>query len=294
MSSLIVLVILGGIGFFAIREGLLIWGVAKVRTSLNQLKSIDRNRQTYLGECRKQGAELNENTISRLQLRFLNNHEYVLEVICAQFQLTPIQISEMTLPPFVTKVAGSAGVIWGDEQSGVVLQVWGRKRAVLVEQRELLYETPEESLNFSYGPTTTCEGYGFQCCQEETSQGAGDQFSGVSDCPRSCYSACSSRPIVLSFTSDPFMDPETRTARIKNGETVSFNYVVDSQNPLTEVRLVYGDGQTEFLPDKEGNFTHTYACSTSSCQYEVFLTATDATNATAAITPVTRLSIIVE
>lgn len=294
LTSILIVAILGGVGFLVTREALLIWGVAKLRTSLSQLKQIDRNRDNYISECRKQGAELNENIISRLQLRFVSDREFVLEVICAQFQLSPILVGEVSLPPFVTKVPGSSGVIWGDDQSGVVLSVWGRQRAVIVEQRELIYETPKESLSFSNGPTTSCQGYGFVCCQEETSQGTGDQYTGVTDCPRSCYSACVSRPVVLSFVSDPFMDPQTRVASISSGETVTFTYVVDSQKPLSEVRIVYGDGQTEAAAESDGSFTHTYLCNSGACQNEVFLTATDVTGATAVLTPVSKISIQVQ
>ena len=291
--SVIVIGIVGGIGAVIAREILLSWGVATVRSNVGQLRQIARNPQTYSTQCAQKGATPTENgtVIESLQLRFTSDTAFVLEVVCAQFRLDPIQVGAGSLPMFVQKVPGSSGLTWGQVSSGVELTVFGRNRTVLVEDNQLFYEKPG-IVNLGEGPTATCEGYGFECCQAETSQGVGDQLTQVTNCPRSCFNQCVERPVILSFTSDPFLNPQTRIALVKTGEVVTFNYVIDLPTTIdSQIIITFGDGQEEVLSESTGSTTHTYNCSQALCTYEAVLSVSSTEGITAAVTPITKITL---
>lgn len=294
-TSGVVIGILGFLAALGVREALLSWGVARVRTDLVQLRKLRINPGNYARECIQRGAIPDENlsVIESYQLRFLNDTEYVTEVVCAQFKLNPQRVSENSLPMFVKKTPGSSGLFWGANSSAVELEVFGRKRTILVEDEDIFYEKPGIA-NLGEGPATICAGYGFECCAEETAQGVGDQLDGVTDCPRSCYDSCVSRPIVLSFSSDPFMDPQTRTAEAKSGEPVTFSYVADLAGAASpNVIINFGDGTSDAATTNTGTFSHSYTCNQAVCEYVAQLVITDEQDRTSADIPVTKITLLV-
>lgn len=292
VSAVVIAVLAGGLALIS-RELFLAWGVATVRSQMGQLRQIARSPQAYSTQCAQKGAIPSEigSVIESLQLRFTSDTEFVLEVVCVQFRLDPIQVAEGSLPMFVRKTPGSSGLIWGNESSAVELGVFGRHRTVLVEDRQLFYEPPG-IVNSGEGPLAACQGYGFECCQAETSQGMGDQLTQVTDCPRSCFSQCLRRPVVLSFTSDPFLNPQTRVAAVGAGESVTFSYVVDvPEAELVQIVINYGDGQEQQLLETSGSSSHTYSCTQPVCTYQASLSVTQENGATAAPTPVTMITL---
>lgn len=275
------------------REMLLVWGVSVVRSNMSSVRTIAANPQKYSSECLQKGAQPDENLslIDSLQLRFVSDTEFVVEVVCRQFRLDPIRVTEGTLPPFVQKTAGSSGLFWGEASSAVELNALGRKRTVLVENRKLFYDQPG-IVRLGEGPTTVCAGYGFECCAAETAQGIGDQLSGVTDCPRTCFSQCVSRPVVLSFSSDPYVDLQTRVAEATAGQAVTFSYVADFADAVDPVVTIeFGDGQREQLTADTGSASHTYTCTQDVCEYPVAISITDAEGRTSAELPVTKITL---
>jgi hypothetical protein len=120
----------------------------------------------------------------------------------------------------------------------------------------------------------------------------GDQLTQVTDCPRSCFSQCLRRPVVLSFTSDPFLNPQTRVAAVGAGESVTFSYVVDvPEAELVQIVINYGDGQEQQLLETSGSSSHTYSCTQPVCTYQASLSVTQENGATAAPTPVTMITL---
>ena len=293
LVSFFIIVVLGGGLALIGRELVLAWGVATVRSHMGQLRQIARNPQAYATQCAQKGALPSEqgSIIESLQMRFTSDTDFVLEVVCVQFRLDPIRVSQGSLPVFVQKDPGSSGLIWGSASSAVELGVFGRHRTVLVEDQQLFYEKPG-IVNLGEGPMAACQSYGFECCQMDASQGMGDQLTQVTDCPRSCYSQCIRRPVVLSFTSDPFLNPQTRVATVGAGEVVTFSYVVDiPEIDLSQVVIDFGDGQEQELPETTGSTTHVYECAQTVCSYEATLQVTQDNGVTAAQTPVTKITL---
>jgi len=288
-------IFIGGIGFFVAREGLLIWSTTEVKSSLAELQLIAHNPTAYISQCREKGSREITQPIQRLQLRFTDSTHYVLEVLCAEFPLDPIVVDTRALPMFVQKVPGTSGILWGDDKSGIELNVFGAKEDVYVSSRAISTDSPHLT-TLGVGPQTTCGGYGYMCCQPETQQGIQNVFDQASDCPRSCYVACSPRPVVLSFTSDPVADTATRTITIKSGDSVTLSYVAssvsDPKKNLAVVTLNYGDGKSEHFTQLNTQQTHIYTCGGPQCSYAVQLSVQDGT-ASSADTPISRLQVLV-
>ena len=295
--SLIVLFIVGVVGFFIVRELWLIWGVSRVRTSLSQMRQISSNAGLYLQKCKEKGlSDLNQDIIDRIQLRFESSTEFVVEVVCAQFPLSPVLVTTGELPPFVTKLPGSSGIIWGVERSGLALQVWGRSRAIVVEEETVDYEgvASREPIVYGAAPVAQCAGYGFTCCALDSSIGQGSQLTGAIDCPRSCYQSCQARPVVLSLTTQPFYDVQTRSVAIGTGESVEFNYVVETPgSTLQQVLIDFGDGFQQAVETPTGSIHHTYSCVSARCEFVATVTVTDVKGNASPMTPLTQVTVVV-
>jgi len=285
-SIIILAVLLVGGGLLA-RESLMVLGTSSVRSSLTILHQLSRDNLQFARQCREKGGNNSDvATIGGLQLRFLDNRNYVIEVICNQFQSDPIVIERYSLPMFVTKSPGSSGIIWGNDRSAVQIESFGRKEVLGVEGEEVK-SYAAGSVDLGITPISTCAGYGHQCCQQETTAGQGLPFTGVVDCPKNCYSACQPRPIFLSLNTDPFMDELSRITDAKAGEPMTFSYVAsfDVKTPIT-ITIDFGDGQQETFSTLTGKASHQYACLTASCTYQVKLSAKAANNIEAAQTPI--------
>lgn len=293
-TSAIVLGIVGVIAALIGREVLLFMGVSQIRASLSTLKNVSKNAGNYAQQCRQKGAPIESEVISAVQIRFLSDSDYQLEVICNQFQHEPLIVRGQSLPPFVKKIAGSSGIIWGDGPSGIALAVFGRKRAVVVEQEEVFYLPYSDQVTLGAGPITSCQGFGYTCCSAESSEGVGSQLTQASDCPRTCFTSCREVPTVLAFSSDPYVDPASRVAQTKAGEPITFSFVAKANEELApEVVLDYGDGNQDRFLELIGSSQHIYNCSSGSCQYVVTLTVTTADGAQSRVLPLSSMTVVV-
>jgi hypothetical protein len=295
LSSFIVIAIVAGVGFLVTREALLIWGMSTLRSSVTKMRSTSVNLEPYVRECQKRGgSDLSESIIERIQTRFTSSTEFEVEVICRQFFLDPIVLDHKQLPPFVMKAPGSSGLIWDNELTSVTLRVWGRSRSLVLTGDTVSYTNDVVSAPIGSGPVAACQGYGFSCCSLESAQGVGDQIPGANDCPKSCFSSCVSRPIILSFSSDPFYEPENRELRIKAGESVVFSYVIDfGPRPMGQIQLSFGDGQSQSFTESEGTIDHVYTCNQAQCVYPAQISATDSQGVTSGTTAVTKITVVV-
>jgi hypothetical protein len=302
IGSLLFFVVVGGIGALITREVLLIVGTSGVKSTLSQMQSIYRNRGQFAKQCRIRGGSDLADSISRVQMRFINDHDYVIEVVCAQFALEPIEINRYSLPPFVKKRVGSTGMIWGDESSGMGIEVFGRKQDIFVRDAAIITSGPTaqtlspDPANNPFGtfPTSSCSSYGYMCCQEETSSGTGQPYSGVNDCPRSCYSSCQARPVILSLNSDVIPDSETRKTSVESGSPVTFYYTASYEGDSSvKVLFDFGDGETQEANNKSGQIVHTFTCARQSCLYTTKITALTATGIRSADTAISQFSITV-
>ncbi len=292
-KSLIIIAVVGVIGALLVREVWLFMAVSQLKSSLSVMRSTAIKRD-YLTLCQEKGTSYLEGSeYATLQLRFLSPTEYVVEVICGQYSLDPIVLEQKSLPPLVTKLPGNAGVLWGKELSAVEISTFGRSAAVGLIDETVVRVTEPTSLGV--GPTSVCAGYSFHCCQEASEVGAGEQLTGVTDCPKSCFSQCKTRPVVLLFRTDPFMNRETETVTASAGESIEFSYLIGIGTAQSaSVVLDYGDGQADQLSELEGSRSHTYQCDRGQCEYNARLTATDDRGAVSADLPISVIKIVIQ
>ncbi|MFZ5376733.1 MAG: hypothetical protein ACOZAN_03655 [Patescibacteria group bacterium] len=328
-SFFVTLTLFGIVISLVMREVMLFIGVNQVKQGLNRIKLVENNG-SYVNECLLMGGSSADDDLVSFQLRFISDNEYVIEAICSQYRLSPIEIETVKLKPFIKKEPGKSGIIWDSELSGVTLSVLGRKAMVIVEGKQIksVYGDSLES-TIPPGPTASCGGFGFQCCMDDFELGDGDQLLGVTDCPKSCYQSCLSRPVVLSFNTNPFFDTRTRNLTVHSGELVTFSYMA-SDNQTSEdlgqqlngmdgviytmltflesfmsadskvevkggttITLYYGDGQQAQFTDLQGSAEHVYTCGGPSCNYQTVIEAKNARGTTSASNVLAKVNITV-
>lgn len=283
LSFFFKLVLLGGaVSAFIYFFGGLLWlkvGTYAFLRDVNHLPLYDSDISTYLQLCQQAPESSDNSTPYAFQLRFLDDRRYVVELVCTLIENSPIELKQGSLPPFITKVPGSAGFTYPIEQqepvtSAIVLFSVNKHMGVQL-QGDTVTTGPEiESLVGTY-PKSMCVSFGYQCCDSESQAGQGQLLSrSVTDCPTRCFPACGSLPFVELFNSDPPYEQTSREiAMTTNTMDVIFNYGV---NPKTakNVHIEYGDGKTQDSSLVDGIFTHTYLC-TGACTFTVKLTVTD-------------------
>ena len=292
-KSVLSTAILVSVGFLLAREILMFMGVSKVKSSLSTLRSASVQK-SYFTKCKEKGSVfIDGDDPAVMQLRFVSDNEYVLEVLCSQFSIDPILLERVQLPMFIKKVAGQTGIIWGDTRSGIALEAFKKQRSIGVEDRVITSFSTDSELGV--GPITSCAGYGFSCCRYESEQGSGEQFSGSLDCPKTCFSSCEDRPIILSFNTQPFLNLKDRSVTINNGESITFSFVIDyGLTDSVAVEVNYGDGQVDSFYKDSQTFTHDYQCSKKECSYSVKLSAKNSQGISAVDLPIMNMLVLVK
>lgn len=291
-KSVLVVLVLVGLSALVAREVLLMLGANKIESSLTELRRIAASGGHY-EKCRRAGAvPLQGQTNLTLQLRFISDGEYLTEVVCGQSSFKPITLSQAQLPPLVYKVAGQSGIVWGNNLSGVKLEVFGRQVTVGVEEGKIGRLSNEGQLGLS--PKSTCQGYGYSCCQTTSEVGQGEYLSTVSDCPKTCYEQCQPRPVVLSLRTEPVATGPKQPVRVQAGEEVVFNYTLDVPTQEVVVELEYGDGKSEEFSQASKQAKHQYQCAREVCYYQAKLTAETPAGIKSADLPVNNIVIMVK
>lgn len=292
LRSLIVIAIVAAIGFFITREVMITVGVAQVREALSAARALRLTPGSVAMQC--QPSALTDPTqaiVEQIQITFTSDTDFQLEIVCRTALRQPVVVNQYQLPPLVRKVDGTSGLIWGEGTTGITLEVLGRRRSIILDNLEAEFQNGFLPAGIGTGPMATCAGYGYSCCSPDSTVGQGLQTSLVTDCPRSCYAQCLSRPVVLSLNTQPFYDAETRTVSIGTGDQVTFHFVVDpGVGQTSEATLDFGDGSSpDVTSETTHSVTHTYTCTEASCDYLVKLQVVDSRGATSADTPVSRL-----
>jgi len=226
----------------------------------------------------------------------------VLEAICNQRELTPIEFFTEDLPPFVTVEPGKSGIRWGQEL-GINFYVLGRTGSVVVVDDKVVSSSKNADFLGDDGPPSECASYNYTCCDETKHVGRGIVQSEALDCPQDCFEVCEERPIILSFATNPTYNQIDRTLQLPAGQnSVLFSFVVssslessfsdllDSDDPverfiasvesffsknkeedLIEIELDFGDGKKESFVGSRGQVEHQYQCSFGSCEYQAKL-----------------------
>lgn len=295
LRSVLILGAVAVIGGLVAREVLLIWAAAQLQTDLQSVRQALKDGE-YAKQCVAKGATVVEGEqVAVAQVRFNDATHYDVEIICARYQLEPNILKSATLPPFVRKLPGSSGVTVGTAYSGVVLSIFGRQQVVSVEDEAVKSGGSSDAISVGSGPAATCTGYGFTCCALETEIGTGQQVTQAQDCPRSCYSACQRRPVLLSLTADPYIDTQTRTTTLEGDQPIVVNYVIQPGAAAgITLHLDFGDGTVEQSTTVTGSFTHTYQCAHTSCQYTARSSIVDSTGVTAADAVYSSFTVLVQ
>jgi hypothetical protein len=311
-TTLVFLIVFSVISFFVAREVLLYWGYSSLKNSLASMREV-RRQESYVYTCLQRGSDGDgTESVVTLQLRFDSSSEYILEAVCQGFSMSPIEISRQELPPYVLKLPGTSGFhANSDEYQGVTLTAFAAELEALgsqlrldlsrlIKQRTIVYDGQRlemmsgGELDLASGPITSCEGYGFNCCQLESEMGVGDQISGLSGCEKTCFSRCERRPVVLSLNTNPFTDAQTRTLSVTAGEPVEFIYVADDVGRDTiKARFDFGDGETQEVDGRNNRVSHTFTCSRSSCSYIVSLSLENEMGIPSIPTRVSELKVVV-
>ena len=297
LTSVIAVALIAGVFFLLIREVLLFVATSQVRSSLTVVKrSTNLIPGTPAPECQSGGVIQGSSlvTIYAVQLAFQNDRDFRWELVCDSPLREPVILAEFTLPPLVQKVPGSSGLLWREPYSTFAVEIWGRQRSYILQDRELSVVNGVVADPSPRQPVTACSGLGYQCCGLDSEVGSGGQATLVRDCPLSCYAQCLSRPVILSLTSQPYPDLTSRQVEVRAGETRTYSYLVDpGQGRTAEVTLQFGDGESHHSSDVQGSVDHTYRCQTSVCHYQVQLSAIDDLGTLSATSDVATLDVVV-
>ncbi len=308
LLSLLSISILAGLGFLVMREVLLLVTITNVKKSLITMRDID-GEQTYLTDCMSRGSDRDETgRAHHTQLRFVENGEYVVEVVCNQMDYDPIEVERKKLASTVKPHPGQSGIKW-DTDAGLNFSTFKRTASISVIEGVIISSLKPSTITNYQGPDSACQSYSFQCCDQNTQLGRGKKINQALDCPQTCYETCVERPLILTFTTQPYYNRMTRTLNISANQPVVFSYLVTpNQNPdislvayeesddkieniimtidklLTrqlddvqvQVLLDYGDGETAEFTGMRGQVEHNYKCASSSCLYRATLKVVNA------------------
>jgi len=301
LTSIIILALVLGLGFLITREVMLAMTTSKVKQSLKQVRDI-QHTQSYATECASKGSDRDEKGIVHVtQLRFTDSNSYVVEVVCNQREHSPIEVITEDLPPFVMVQTGKSGVRWGQEL-GMNFTVLKRTGSVTVLDDEIVTSSKPAVFSGVAGPPSECVSYGYSCCDTSMQLGQGLQEFEALDCPQDCNEFCVDRPIILSFSTQPYYNKIDRILEVSKNQAVVFSFVVspsletsftgylDSDDPVErfiasvetifsneieeesiEVELDFGDGKKEQFVGMRGQVEHQYQCLAASCEYHAKL-----------------------
>lgn len=279
------------------RELWLFAAAQNIARTAQQLTQTNR-WQPYFSQCQDRIITDASSPVLGMQLRFLNDREYVIEVACEGQQAAEVQRS--TLPMGVRKSTGSPGFsydIQSQTLSGeMTLQFFRQNRIVYIEGETAGQQWGKTDLRSGI-PASQCAAHGLRCCPADEYEGVGlPQADGVLDCPGGCFDSCLRRPILLSFQSDPSISPSTREVVIQGTSgLVLFAYTFDdTESDIQAVTIDYGDGTAETLTSGRGEFEKEFVCTSGQqCRFVVTLQATDVRGVSSPATRLSTLTVVV-
>lgn len=306
--ALLWILVVGSVVFFVGREAILLLGAGTIKSDYQSLL-----KKNYSRLCAEQFSYSQEYFT---QLRFVSDKEYNLEVVCVDFDSTPILIESKKLLPLLFKESFGSGFVIDERKlpAFIKLKVLGRSIYVHVEDQTIhLNYLALPDLDYDQGPTSSCQAHNYQCCNSDLQSGLGKQTTQVNDCPKSCYESCLLRPVFLSFNSRPPADQANRVVELAYGEAVTFSYFLGNGKddafsgqinkniklPLLEqvqtifsgprdvqtgtelalpltVTIDFGDGKNWQSSNFQDSVDHVYTCQNQTCFFQVRIIAKDA------------------
>lgn len=308
---LLVVGVLGAVGLVIARESLMWHGVRTFKNDIRALRKLNGS-----SDCNALSGAVAMGEQESRQLRFSSSSEYALEIVCPSFPEDPLVSQKRSLPWLVTKLPGSAGItIVAEGESFVGLTVFAdavammpesvrpwlgwisRSELVGLQDGEIIAkrwdgsEPVMSATAFGTGPISSCEGFGFSCCDAQTQYGMGDAINDLPSCPANCYARCLARPLIVSWRSNPIVDWETNAVELPSGGSIELYYVVDDADTAGpwQATIDFGDGEETTFDGKEGVVEHEYLCDQELCEYTAQVVVENATGAQSAVTDIARL-----
>lgn len=293
IAFLLAVLLVGGGGYLAVREGILWWAARQVSGEVQFLMRTNQ-WQNLVSKCYEGN---NVAVAKQLQLRFTDGVQYVLEVGCDNYRT--VEMKRGQLPLSVVKTTGTAGFIY-DLQSRTVT---GALTLHFLDQDRVVEARTDEVVTYKGATTvvsdsliTSCRAHGFQCCDVALEQGQGTLFrTGVNDCQDSCYAACVRRPNLILFETDPLLaDPVARRVEVsKSVPTVFFQYAFgEGDGTLQQVVINYGDGTRDSSTEKQGEFVKQYTCDEETCTYHAQIQAIDGAGIQSSLTRIAEIDVV--
>lgn len=279
-TALLAVVGAGLVLFFGGREVFVFLARANLSQEVSELRTLKVFPKNYFSQCAEMFSRLgSESSLAGFQIHFLDAKNYQIEAVCSYDTTQPIVIKSKTLPFYISKLPGSSGIFLGMETfapSSFDIDVFGRKTTIKLSPIEgELVDTA------TVYPLSACEGWGYQCCDEDSEVSSGEVTEDAIDCPGSCSKVCSKRPVIFSFNASPSFNATTRTVVIPSGTTVELAYVFgDSDGKITSATIDFGDGSRSEVPvtTNSGMVKHLYVCNSSQCLYTARLSLIDSDN----------------
>ena len=297
ITSLLIIAIVCGTIFFTAREVLLVMTTSKIKQSLVLIRDVQQE-QMYATECMSKGSSRDTSgNIHYTQLRFIDLNSFVVEVICNGMEHSPIELAAVDLPPLVYHEVGQSGLRWS-EDAGLNFTCLNRVGSISVIDGMVYTSLKPTQTASTQGPPSQSESYGYECCDVDFQQGDGKAITAALDCPQTCYASCLDRPLILSFSTQPYYDKLTRTLQVNRGQSVIFSYTVSPNQEVSfngfydesdqiektiamiemvfnppqpedevEVIIDFGDGQQEEFSSLRGQVEHQYDCAIDICLY---------------------------
>jgi len=289
-KSLLISFFLSVVTLFGLREYLIVKTTTQIGLAYRQLFH-DYNTGAQEKACALElGRERDRSAENVYQLRFIDRHNYRLEVLCGGLVSNAILIKQEALPPLVYKNAIGSGFIVAKQQKEVV-GFRAFYHSAVNWQDQLLKQAPFLSKDFylvkndyklveknnyqnqmpinQTGPVTNCNGYGFSCCDPNLTLGQGQKMSQALDCPENCFATCQPRPVILAFNANGNYDIYSKTIKITNHDTVDFVATVSKNHTLVSyAEIDFGDGQKQKINHlNKIEAEHQYDCNQTQCGY---------------------------
>lgn len=316
-TSIILLFIVAAVGGLISREILLSAGLNQLKGDMKFLAQTSTGGD-FFKQCLEYsgGSFVDEGSMVRNQIRFTSDSDYVLESVCKASESVRKVIKNKSLPPLVRRSPGQSGLVQGQSGHGMEISIFGRS-GVVYEDENVFFSTTSDVTDLGVvlneGPATVCSGYGYVCCSDDYQAGQDSFQPNALDCPRSCYSSCVEKPVVLTFNSEPAVEDNTRTVSLNSGDFIEFIYTISdikgdvfardnifeenadqlrwdekllnilnkysqqetNTDEIADIEISFGDGTSEKLLDLHGRTEHTYTCERKSiCIYNVTIQAT--------------------
>lgn len=298
-----ILVGFGGIfGWFWAKDRVLIEIAARqLAADVARLPGYAVSANSYQKSC---GDKLDENgtNVVGYQLRFENETNYVIEVVCVDESLAGPVLKQSRLAGPVKHRYGS-GIMVPLASATVSPEAWVQLThkqltyavGLIGSEVKIVREDVDEYLGGDTAAVATCSQWGFQCCRYQQEAGMGLHVF-TNDCQKDCYQNCNQLPMVLFFNTDPSMNNQTRILSVKAPAEITFGYEISNvDDDFSQVKIDYGDGVVDdTVSNKEEALVHTYDCRRSTCTYLVKLSAQDEHGGLLVDSPLSQMKLVIE